>query len=158
MRNCLIPAAVTVAIAAAAPARAGDYVSIIQETTATAPAGAAWARLKGFCAPAAWLKTTCSIAQGQDGELGAMRRMGGRSEVIVARTPMSYTYADTDPAVLYHGTVEVRPVDAATSKLVWTLFYDESSIPAEARTAERASRAAPIAQALAAMKVAAERD
>lgn len=157
MKSILSLAVAAVAVAAAA-AHAGDYVAIIQETTAAAPADAAWARLNGFCAPAAWLKTTCTIAQGQDGELGAMRRLGGREQVIVARTPMSYTYADTDPVMLGHGTLEVRPMDAANSKLVWTLFYDESSIAADARTAERASRAVPVAQALAAMKAAAERD
>jgi hypothetical protein len=36
------------------------------------------------------------------------------------------------PYNLYHGTLEARPVSATTSKLVYTLIYDNSLVPGDA--------------------------
>lgn len=142
---------------AASAAQAGDYVSIVQETPINAPADVAWGKIKGYCAIGAWLKTTCEITQGTDGDLGAVRKIAGRiEEVIVARTPLSYTYADVNPAIFYHGTVEIRPVDKTTSKLVYSLFYDQTSIAAEARDANKSRRATTFAGVMATMKGIAE--
>lgn len=151
-------AACAAALALAAPAHAaGDYVAIVQETEIAAPAATAWAKAKGYCDIGGWLGTTCQITSGQDGELGAVRVIAGRvTEVIVAVTPMSYTYADVDPKILYHGTVEIRPVDAETSKLVYSLFYDQASIPEDQREADRARRAAMFKGVMAKMKAQAE--
>lgn len=149
--------ACAVALATAAPSWAGDYVAIVQETEIAAPAEAAWAKVKGYCDIGAWLNTTCEITSGKDGELGAVRKIAGRiDEVIVAVTPMSYTYADVDPKLLYHGTVEIRPVDADTSKLVYSLFYDQTSIPEDQREANRTRRAAMFKNVMATMKTRAE--
>ncbi|MEW5685283.1 MAG: SRPBCC family protein [Pseudomonadota bacterium] len=151
-------AACAAALAIASPAQAaGDYVSIVQETEIAAPAATAWAKLKGYCDIGPWLKTTCEITQGKDGELGAVRKIAGRiEEVIVAVTPMSYTYADVDPKIAYHGTVEIRPVDKAKSKLVYTLFFDQTSVPADQREANRSRRATMFAGVMATMKGIAE--
>lgn len=125
------------------PALAGDYVSIVQEAAVKAPAETVWKKVGGYCDIGAWLKTTCEITQGTDRQVGALRKIAGRvEEVIVATTPLSYTYADIDPKILYHGTVEVRPVDAKTSKIVYTLFFDQASIPADQRDANKARRTA----------------
>ena len=145
------------ALSLPAAARAGEYVSIVQETTVNAPAETAWARVKGYCDIGAWLKTTCEITSGTDGELGAVRKIAGRiEEVIVARTPMSYTYADPNQPILYHGTVEVRPVDKATSKIVYSLFYDQATVKPEERAANKDGRTKMFASVLATMKGAAE--
>lgn len=151
-------AACAAALSIAAPAQAaGDYVAIVQETEIAAPAETAWAKVKGYCDIGAWLNTTCEITSGKDGELGAVRKIAGRiDEVIVAVTPMSYTYADVDPKILYHGTVEIRPVDARTSKLVYSLFFDQASIPQDQREANRARRAAMFKGVMATMKGTAE--
>lgn len=136
---------------------AGDYVSIVQEAAVNAPAAQAWDKVKGYCAIGAWLKTTCEITSGKDGEVGALRKIAGRvEEVIVAKTATSYTYADINPAILYHGTIEVVPVTPKTSKFIYTLFFDQASIPAEQREANRTRRAAMFANVLATMKAAAE--
>ena len=127
----------------ATTAKAADYVSIVQEATVNAPAETVWRKVGGYCDIGAWLKTTCEITQGTDRQVGALRKIAGRvEEVIVATTPLSYTYADIDPKILYHGTVEVRPVDAKTSKIVYTLFFDQASIPADQREANKARRTA----------------
>ena len=151
-------AACAAALALAAPAHAaGDYVAIVQETEIAAPAETAWAKVKGYCDIGAWLKTTCEITSGRDGELGAVRTIAGRVvEVIVAVTPMSYTYADLDTKILYHGTVEIRPVDAKSSKLVYSLFFDQASIPEDQREANRTRRAAMFKGVMATMKAQAE--
>ncbi|ODT86519.1 SRPBCC family protein [Phenylobacterium sp. SCN 70-31] len=151
-------AAVLAAFSLAPTAQAaGDYVSIVQEIPVNAPADTAWARVKGYCDIGAWLKTTCEITAGKDGEVGALRKIAGRvEEVIVATTATSYTYADIDPKILYHGTIEVRTVTPATSKFVYTLFFDQASIPADQREANRARRAAMFKGVLETMKAAAE--
>lgn len=136
---------------------AGDYVSIVQETEIKAPAAVAWAKLKGYCDIGAWLKAPCEITAGKDGELGAVRKIAGRiEEVIVAVTPMSYTYADVDTKILYHGTVEVRPVDATRSKLIYSLFFDQAPVAAEQRDANRTRRQQMFAGVMATMKGIAE--
>jgi hypothetical protein len=152
----LAVAAASLSLATAAQA-AGDYVSIVQETTVNAPADVAWAKVKPYCDIGKWLKAPCEITAGKDGEVGALRKIAGRiEEVIVATTPTSYTYADIDPKILYHGTIEVRPVSKTTSKFVYTLFFDQASIPAEQREANKTRRAAMFANVLATMKAAAE--
>lgn len=136
---------------------AGDYVSIVQETAVNAPADVAWAKVKPYCDIGKWLKAPCEVTAGKDGEVGAVRKIAGRiEEVIVATTPTSYTYADIDPKILYHGTIEVRPVSKTTSKFVYTLFFDQASIPAEQREANKTRRATMFAGVLATMKAAAE--
>jgi hypothetical protein len=141
----------------ATTAKAADFVSIVQEAAINAPAETVWKKVGGYCDIGAWLKTTCEITAGTDREVGAVRKIAGRVvEVIVATTPTSYTYADVDPKILYHGTIEVRPVDKKTSKLVYTLFFDQSTIPAEQQQANRDRRKAMFGNVLNTMKAQAE--
>ena len=152
----LAACAAAVSLAGSAQA-AGEYVSIVQTTTIAVPAETAWAKLKGYCDIGAWLKAPCEITAGKDGELGAVRKIAGRiEEVIVAVTPMSYTYADVDTKILYHGTVEIQPVDKKSSKLIYSLFFDQASIPAEAREANKTRRQQMFAGVMATMKGTAE--
>ena len=58
---------------------------------------------------------------------------------------------------MYHGTLEARPVTATTSKIVYTLFFDNSMLPDDAaRAADRARRTERFTQALKNMKILAE--
>lgn len=151
---CAAAAACGLATSASA---AGDYVSIVQETAVNAPADVAWKKVKPYCDIGPWLKTTCEITSGKDGEVGAVRKIAGRiEEVIVATTATSYTYADVDPKIAYHGTIEVQPTGKATSKFIYTLFFDQTSIPADQREANKTRRAQMFAGVLATMKAAAE--
>jgi hypothetical protein len=152
----LAACAAALSLAGAAHA-AGDYVSIVQETALNVPAQTAWSRVKGYCDIGGWLKMTCEITSGKDGEVGAVRKIDNRiEEVIVAVTPLSYTYADINPKILYHGTVEIRPVSKTSSKLIYSLFFDQTSIPAEQREANRTRRQQMFAGAMATMKGMAE--
>ena len=56
-------------------------------------------------------------------------------------TELSYTYTQPvragRPYDLYHGTLEARPVTATTSKLVYTLVYDNSMLADDAPPGRR---------------------
>ena len=132
------------------------YVSLYMEVPVNRPAADVWKRFGGYCAVAEWMKNPCTITSGKDGELGAVRTLGG-GEVLVGQTLASYTYAqpvkDGQPYNLYHGTFEARPVTATTSKLIYAFLYDNSMLPDDgAREADKARRTASFTERLENMK------
>jgi hypothetical protein len=130
LKTIIALAAATAALGLAGAASAADYVTIPLETTVNAPADVAWKKVAGYCDIGAWLKTTCTISSGKDGEVGAVRLIAGRvSELLVAKTAWSYTYSQPKSPIDYHGTLEIRPVDKKTSKLMYTLVYDAAALP-----------------------------
>src|SRR5262245_53706820 len=162
-------------VAAQAPATAGQatpaapvsnvvtnptYVSIVMEVTVNRPAGEVWKRVGKYCDIAEWLRITgCTITSGKDGEVGAVRSVA--NEVLVGKTELSYTYTQPvragRPYNLYHGTLEARPLSATTSKLVYTLMYDNSMLADDAaRERDKAQRTTQFTQALQNMKILAE--
>ena len=75
----------------------------------------------------------------------------------MGRTELSYTYAQNPKEgtlySLYHGTLEARPVTPTTSKIVYTLFFDNSMLPDDAaRTADMERRRTRFMQVLQNMK------
>ena len=135
------------------------YISIPLEITVNRPAAEVWKRVGKFCDISEWLRVPCTITAGKDGEFGAVRSVA--SEVLVGKSELSYTY--TQPVrvgqayILYHGTVEARPLTATTSKLIYTLVFDNSTLADDAvREKDKAQRAARFMQALENMKTLAE--
>ena len=164
-------AASTVALAqppAAAPASGGDsaivlpnptYVAIPMEIMVNKPAAEVWKRVGKFCDIGEWLQVPCMITYGKDGEMGAVRSIG--KEVLVGMTELSYTYTQPvtagRPYILYHGTLEARPVTATTSKLLYTLVLDNSNLADDAaKEKDIANRKATFTRALENMKILAE--
>jgi hypothetical protein len=138
---------------------APTYVSIPLEIAVNRPAAEVWKRVGKFCDIGEWLQIPCTITSGKDGEFGAVRSVAG--EVLVGKTDLSYTYTQTvrndRPYNLYHGTLEARPVTSATSKLIYTVFFDNSMLADDAaRDADKARRAAQFTAALRNMKILAE--
>ena len=149
------PAAAPSGIVVAAP----TYTSILMEQAVNKPAADVWKRVGKFCDIGEWLRIPCTITSGKDGEVGAIRSVA--NEVLVGKTELSYTYTqpvrEGRPYNLYHGTLEARPVNATTSKLVYTLFFDNSMLADDAaRETDRARRTAQFNQALQNMKILAE--
>jgi hypothetical protein len=147
--------AAPVSTAVAAP----TYISIPLEMAVNRPAADVWKRVGKFCDIGEWLRIPCTITSGKDGEFGAVRSVA--SEVLVGKTELSYTYTqpvrDGRPYNLYHGTLEARPVSATTSKLVYTLFFDNSMLADNAaREADRMRRITQFTTALENMKILAE--
>lgn len=139
-----------------------EYVAIEMEIDVARPAADVWAKVGKYCDISAWLNLDCVITSG-DGGIGTVRVLanGRVTEVLVGLTELSYGY--TQPSVdgqfynLYHGFMEARPVDAANSKLLYTLMLDVSNQPDQAaKDADVARRRATFERALATMKGIAE--
>jgi hypothetical protein len=135
------------------------YTSIPLEISVNRPAAEVWKRIGKFCDIGEWLRIPCTITSGKDGEFGAVRSVA--NEVLVGKTELSYTYTqpvrEGRPYILYHGTLEARPVTPTTSKIVYTLFFDNSTLADDAaREADRTRRKAQFTTALENMKILAE--
>jgi hypothetical protein len=141
---------------------APTFTAVNLEIDVNRPAAEVWKRVGKFCDIGEWLRIAagCTITSGQDGEVGAVRSVG--SEILVGKTPFSYTY--TQPVTLalrqnrpynvYHGTLEARATGPKTTKLVYTLFFDDSMIPDKA--ANKANFTTRFGDALKNMKTLAE--
>jgi len=135
------------------------YISIPLEITVNRPAAEVWKRVGKFCDIGEWLRIPCTITSSKDGEFGAVRSVA--NEVLVGKTELSYTYTqpvrEGRPYNLYHGTLEARPVTATTSKLVYTLFFDNSMLADDAaRAQDKERRMTQFTRALENMKILAE--
>jgi len=141
-----------------APSMAADYTSFTLTTVANASPEKAWAKIGGFCAIHDWLGTSCVLTG--NGDVGSIRTIndGKVTEMMVARTPFSYTYIQpTNYANLYHGTLAVEPDGAGKSKITYTFLYDAEPLgDADAKAKARQGRTDRFNQALAKMKSMAE--
>ena len=151
------PAPPTGSPAVAAP----TYVSIPMEITVNRPAADVWKRIGKYCDIGEWLQIPagCTITAGKDGEFGAVRSVA--NEILVGKTELSYTYTqpvrNDRPYNMYHGTLEARPLTATTSKIVYTLMFDNSMMADDAaRQADIARRKTTFMRALENMKTLAE--
>jgi len=139
-----------------------NYVSIPMEITVNRPIADVWKRIGRYCDIGEWLQIPngCQITSGQDGEVGAVRSVG--AEILVGKTEYSYTYTqpvrEGRPYNLYHGTLEARSIDANTTKMLYTLMYDNSLVQGDetAKAAEIERRRAAFTRALNNMKILAE--
>ena len=135
------------------------YVTIPMEIEVSRPAADVWKRIGKYCDIGEWFRVPCTITAGKDGEVGAVRSIG--NEVLVGKTELSYTYTQPvragRPYDLYHGTLEARPVSATTSRLIYTLVYDNSMLKDDAaKEQDRARRVTTFTRALQNMKTIAE--
>ena len=148
------------ALLGAQAASAAEYTTIVQSIDVAKPADVVWKKVGGFCAIHDWLaggKLSCVYTTG-DGGVGTNRLLAGRiNEVMVSKTDLSYTYAQPLSPIEYHGSVEVKPTSATTSRIIYTLFYDLAPLPDQAaKDKDRAGRAAMFMGALHSMKTLAE--
>jgi len=135
------------------------YISLPMEITVNRPAAEVWARVGKYCDIGEWLQVACTITSGKDGEVGSVRSIG--REILVGKTELSYTY--TQPVtegrayIQYHGTLEARPLTATTTKLVYTLMWDNSTLADDAaRERDITQRKTMFTRALENMKILAE--
>jgi len=180
MRKVFVPALLAIGMAAAAqaqqapaaaPAAGGPavanphYASIPMEITVNKPVADVWKRVGKFCDIGEWLpQLACTMQSGKDGEFGAVRSLaGGRIlEILVAKTEYSYSYAqpvrNDQPYNMYHGTLEARALSPTTTKLLYTLMLDNSTVPGDDAAKERdiQNRKTNFTRALENMKILAE--
>jgi len=139
-----------------------NYVSIPMEVTVNKPVADVWKRVGKYCDISEWLMipSGCQILSGKDNEVGAVRSVA--NEILVGKTEYSYTYTqpvrEGRPYNLYHGTLEARAIDAKTSKLIYTLIYDNSLVQGDeaAKQADIERRKTTFTRALNNMKTLAE--
>ncbi|MBU2098099.1 MAG: SRPBCC family protein [Gammaproteobacteria bacterium] len=162
MKRTLLALIAAPAILLSGQTLAQEYVTIEMEIDVARSAEQTWAAVGDYCDISEWLGIDCTLTSG-DGGIGTVRVLaGGRiTEVMVAQTPLSYGY--TQPAVegqfynLYHGFMEARPVDASSSKLIYTLMLDVSNLADQAaKDADITRRRATFERALGSMKTIAE--
>lgn len=145
----------------ATTATAADFVAINLSVAVDRPADAVWSRVGGYCAIREWMKVSCDYASG-NGEVGTVRRLRDATveEPMVAKTAHSYTYAQTKGTMAtaaYHGTLAVEPDGPRRSRLNYTLFYDQATMPSDAvRASERARLTGRFTELLGVMKRLAE--
>src|SRR5499427_9556194 len=137
------------------------YASVVMEIDVNKPAAEVWKRVGKYCDIGEWFQmpAPCTIMSGKDGEFGAVRSVA--NEILVGKTDLSYIYTqpvrNDRPYNMYHGTLEARPVTATTSKIVYTLFFDNSMLADDAaREADKARRTTQFTQAMQNMKILAE--
>jgi uncharacterized protein YndB with AHSA1/START domain len=137
------------------------YTSLVMEIDVNRPAAEVWARIGGYCDISEWFPAAggCTILSGVEDEVGAVRSVV--NEILVGKTELSYTYTqpvrEGRPYDMYHGTMEARPVTATTSKIVYTLMWDNSRQADDAaRERDRERRRTTFMGVLANMKILAE--
>jgi hypothetical protein len=159
MKQLVIGAVLAAGLMASAPAFAADYSVIKLETTVNAPIEKTWAKVGGYCAIQEWIPRLAPCVMIGDGGVGTIRKLGAQGfiEVLVAATKYSYTYAQPNNQILYHGTLSAEPIDKGHTKLMYTLIYDqEPDGTQEAKDKDRAGRTTNFTTALATMKGLAE--
>ena len=160
--KALLPVLGALVLAVPAFAAEPEYATIKMEIDVAKPAAEVWAKVGKYCDISEWLPLDCKITSG-DGGMGTVRALaGGRVlEILVSKTDLSYGY--TQPVRegqfynLYHGFMEARPVNAKSSKILYTLVLDVSDkADKAAKDADLAKRRASFEAALLKMKSIAE--
>jgi hypothetical protein len=151
MRKIILASALTVlglGSAGAQTPQPADWTVLTFTADTNKAANVTWDRIGGhdWCGILRFLNrlTGCTINSGK-GEVGSVRTvMVGTTptvEMVVARTPLSYTYAQPFTPIFYHGTMGVEPVDAAHSKIVYTLIWNQTPVgDAQAQATARDAR------------------
>ena len=119
------------------------YIVIPLEVTVNKPVDAVWSRIGHFCGIGEWVQMPCTMLSGKEDEIGGIRSVG--TEIMVAKTQYSYTYTQAPregrPYNMYHGTLEARPMGPNQTKLLYTIFVDNSMLPDDAaREKDRQNR------------------
>jgi len=144
----------------AVPDTPKDWSVITMTMDVARPAEMTWERIGGndYCAIIKYLNMkSCSYTVGS-GDVGTNRVLNGTiHELLVSKSSRSYTYAQPTSPIFYHGTMSVEPVSASTSRIVYTLIYDQAPLATpEAKAASRDRRRTSFMAAIERMKAAAE--
>jgi hypothetical protein len=116
-----------------------NWATIVMTANVSHNADEAWKRIGGndYCAFIKFLGMNSCVLTVGTGDVGTNRRLNDRiDELLVSRTSRSYVYAQPTSPIFYHGTMAVEPVTATTSRIVYTLVYDNANIAPAERAAE----------------------
>jgi hypothetical protein len=116
-----------------------NWATIVMAANVNHNADEAWKRIGGndYCAFIKFLGMNSCVLTVGTGDVGTNRRLNDRiDELLVSKTSRSYVYAQPTSPIFYHGTMAVEPVTATTSRIVYTLVYDNANIAPAERAAE----------------------
>src|SRR5262245_33194068 len=84
--------------AGAASAAEPEYTTIKMQIDVAKPAKEVWAKVGGYCDISKWFNVDCKITSG-NGDMGTVRSlaMGRVTEILVAKTDLSYGYTQPAP-------------------------------------------------------------
>jgi polyketide cyclase/dehydrase/lipid transport protein len=134
------------------------YSTALVQIDVARPAKKVWEKIGKFCDIRIWLDVPCKIIEGNEDDVGTVRQlMGSINEVMTSKTTLSYTYAAPDtaasPQKFVHGSLAVSPIGKSSSRISYTLLYDDGLVPNAAdRERELASRTALLKRGLERMK------
>jgi hypothetical protein len=152
------PAAAPAAPAAAVPNTPKNWATIVMTANVNRNADEAWKRMGGndYCAFIKYLGMNSCVLTVGTGDVGTNRRLNDRiDELMVSKTSRSYVYAQPTSPIFYHGTMAVEPVSATSSRIVYTLVYDNANIAPAERAAEMDRRRVRFQEAIDKMAAAA---
>ena len=137
------------------------YTTVDLEIVVNKPVAEVWKRIGSYCGIGEWAQIPggCNMLSGKEGDVGGVRSVA--NEIMVAKTQYSYTYTQPvragRPYDMYHGTLEARAESPTTTKLYYTLVYDNSMLADDAtREKNKAGRVATFTRFLQNMKTLAE--
>jgi hypothetical protein len=116
-----------------------NWATIVMTANLNTNADEGWKKIKGddYCAFITHLGLNSCVLTVGTGDVGTNRLLNGTiNELMVSKTSRSYVYAQPTSPIFYHGTMAVEPVTATTSRIVYTLVYDNANIAPEGRAAE----------------------
>lgn len=145
---CISPLGIAQQAAPAAPPTAGPlrpmpaplqvpnphYATVPMSVEVNAPVDKVWARIGKYCDIGEWGIAGCTILSGDGSSIGTVRSIG--NEILVGKSKYSYTY--TQPVRegvkynLYHGTLEAEALTPTTTRLRYTLVFDNSLLADDA--------------------------
>ena len=144
MKSFIIAAATLSACLSSQASLAAEYATITLERPLNVSADAAWKQIMPFCVSATRRGLACDLVNGNGTDIGSVRSLnhGQTTEIMVGRSKYSVTYTFPAPnPTAFHGTYELVPEGPKKSKLVRTIFWDQSSLDtAEAKAADKAAR------------------
>lgn len=134
-------AGAVLALAATSAMAAEDWVAVERSIAVNASAEKVWSQIGGYCQANKNRNAPCDFINGTGG-LGTDRKLNPTTEEVkTAEGLYSYGYFQTlgaNTGLRYHGNVSVVP-EGKSSKIVYTLIYDQGALKDDA---ERASTAA----------------
>lgn len=132
------------------------YETLDFHVDVNAPVDQVWARVGKYCDIGKWFDAgPCTMLSGKEGDIGGVRSIN--AEIMVAKTKYSYTYTQpvrtTGFYNMIHGTMQAEALTPTTTRVSYTLMFDNSNMTPEAAAATNATRTTRFNAAMAKIKI-----
>jgi hypothetical protein len=121
------------------PTTPPDFAVIVANVEIALSAKDAWAKIGAFGDAGKFLNVPCKLVSGIGG-VGSARQVGDAIiEVLVSAASTSYAYAQNYGPMAeyaYHGSVSVESTGLASSRLTYTVLFDQSLMDEAKRLSE----------------------